>query len=320
MWRLGKRRRQCGLCKKTWTPRPRRRGRRRKRSRPHFSYQVVRENRSLRGIAETRGVGREYVRRNFHRSLDLLLSLKLKPPEKLLTKTGNLLIIADAIFAKCSGEEIAIIFVYLRPVSRDIATLASIITERGGESECFWDKAISSLSPSLERRIVALISDNSPGLSRCARKRGWIHQRCHFHLLAGLRAILGRHKNIRYKYEREKAMRLIRLVITEPNRHKISYAIGELRKLGRRKDLPRTLRFRVNGFLRVWREYRTYINYPKLRLPNTSNVAEAGGNFGRFLLRCRRGFKTEQSLHCWLRTIRLLHPTMTCKRADHIQN
>ena len=54
-------------------------------------------------------------------------------------------------------------------------------------------------------------------------------------------------------------------------------AIRELRRLGRRKDIPQQLRIHTRGLLRNWRDYRTYLAYPELALPNTTNAAESVG-------------------------------------------
>ena len=318
--RFGGRRRQCSRCKATWSVRPRRRGRKPLRQRPQFSYKILREGRTLRGIAETTHIGRERIRRRFHKSLHAFISRMIVVPKNALTKTGPLILITDALFAQCEGEDTMIVPVYLRPVSRNAAVLVTIAVLHGDESEEAWAYALNILSASLTCRIVALVSDDSLGLARHARMRGWIHQRCHFHLAARFRAILGRRKRIRCRKERERAWQLATYIATEPKAYRVGAAIRELQELGRRKELPRFLLFRIHGFLRHWQEYRTYITYPKFRLPATSNIAEAGGSFVRELLRARRGFKTMQSLERWMRTIQLLHPTMTCKRTKIQQN
>jgi transposase-like protein len=213
-----------------------------------------------------------------------------------------------------------IVPVYLRPVSRNTATLIAIGILHGDESEEVWARVLDTLSESLTKRIVALVSDDSLGLARYARGRTWIHQRCHFHLAARFRAILGRRKRIQFRKERERAWKLVSFVVTEPQVWKIGLAMRELRAIGKNKRLSYFLRLRVNGFLRNWHEYRTYMMYPQFRLPTTSNAAESGGSIARSLLRVRRGFKTMRSLRRWIETIKLLHPTMTCKRTKIQQN
>lgn len=232
----------------------------------------------------------------------------------MLPKTGKLVALTDALFARCEGEEVMIVSIHLRPVSRDRAVFVALVTLRGSESEENWREAFRSIPESVRSRIVALVSDDSPGLARYARLEGWIHQRCHFHLIARLRVILGRRKTVRFKEERARAYELAMRVVTERNVYKIGAALRELRAMGANKKLPRLLRLRVNGLTRTWRAYRLYRAYPRLRLPTTSNAVESGGSFIREMLRMRRGFRTMQSLRRWLQTVLLQHQTMACRR------
>lgn len=316
VWRLNKRRRQCSLCRKTWTIRPRRRGRKQKRQQPRFSYRVLTERRSLRSFARNGYLGREKIRRRFHRSLDRLTR---SSPESLIP-TGPLIAVVDAIHANCEGLDVMIPIILIRSLYKEEAIVAVLDVRIGGESEFNWSQAFEILKPEIKSRIMALVSDDCLGLVRYARSQNWIIQLCNFHLKARFRVILGRKQRVAFREERHLAWQLVQLVASENNSFKIGFYLRLLKRLGQRQDIPKQLRIHVNGFLRNWKDYRTYLEYPKLNLPNTTNSVEAIASIIRRMLRERYGFKTIKSLKRWLKTVQILNPKVACKRAKILQN
>lgn len=317
VWRFNQRRRQCSLCKRTWRPRSRRQGRKQKRQRPRLSYRVLTEHRSLRSLADNDHLSREKIRRRFYRSLD---ALSRASPEISLPPDEPLIAIADAIHTRCQSLKVMMPIILLRPVNEEIATLAVLDVLIGRESEFNWSLAFEKINPFLRRRIVALVSDDCLGLVRYARSQNWLLQLCNFHLKARFRAILGRKQRVSFRRERHLAWQLIQQVAAETNPYRIGPAIRELKRLGRRRDILKMLRIHTNGFLRNWRDYRTYLKYPELNLPNTTNSAEVIAQFIREMLRERRGFRTIKSLMCWLKVIQILHSKIACKRASNLPN
>lgn len=317
VWRFGKRRRRCSLCKKTWRAHFRRQGRKQKRQRPRFSLRVITENRSLRSLAENDHSGREKIRKRFHRSLESLIRISSRIS---LSKNEPLIAIADALHTHCEKHDIIIPIILLRPVNSEEAKLELLDALNGGESERNWRRAFKMINPEIRSRISALVSDDCLGLVKYARSQNWQQQLCVFHLKARFRAILGRKKNIKFRKERHLAWKLVNQVATETNLRKLGPLIRELRKLGRKKKILKILRIHVNGFLRNWRDYRAYLEYPQLNLPSTTNSAETIANFTKQMLRQRRGFRTTKSLKVWLKTVKILHPEVACKRANYTPN
>jgi|SRR3989338_775695 len=319
VWRFGNRRRKCGLCKKTWRIFSCRKGRKQIRQRPRFSYRVLTENRSLRKFSENVNINREKIRKRFHSSLNVILKKNFSP-EKYLPNKEKLLAVTDALHFHSEGKDALIIIILLRPVKSDKAAVASIEILFGGETEENWKLAFENLSENLKKRIIALISDDSLGLVRYAKSKNWIIQICHFHLKSRFVRFLGKKKRIRFRNERRLAYSLVTQVASEMNNKRLGFLIREIKRLSKSNRLPKYLKIHLRGFLRNWRDYRTYLKYPKFNLPNTSNSAEAMIKIIRETLQQKRGFKTTKSLKRWLKAIQILHPIITCKRANHTPN
>lgn len=319
VWRFGDRRRKCSFCTKTWSIRSCRKGRKQMRQRPRFSHRVLTENRSLRKFSENANTNREKIRKRFHSSLDVLLKKNFSP-DNLLPKKGKLIAITDALHFHSEGKDAMIIIILLRTIRNDKAVVASIEIMFGGETEENWKSAFESLSRGLKKRIIALISDDSLGLVKYAKINEWIIQLCNFHLKARFQRFLGKKKRIKSRKERWLAYQLVTQVAEEKNKKRLGPLIREIRKLSKNKNLSKYVRLHLRGFLRNWRDYRTYLKYPELNLPNTSNSAEAVVKIVRDILYQKRGFKTVKSLKRWIKAVQILHPIITCKRANHTQN
>lgn len=319
VWRFNKERRQCSVCKKTWRLHPRRRGRKQKRQRPSFSFRVLTENRSLRKFSENTNLNREKIRRRFQSSLNVVLNKSFNP-ENFLPKKGRFIAISDALHFHIEKKNAMIIIILLRSVKGDKAVFALSEILFGGETEENWKSAFLNLPKHLKKRIIALVSDDSLGLIKYAKTENWIIQLCNFHLKARFNRFLGKRKKIKFRNERHLAYNLICCVAEEKNNKRLGFLIREIKKLSLNKNTPKYLKLHLRGFLRNWRDYRTYLKYPELNLPNTSNSAEATIKIIRETFQQKRGFKTAKSLRRWLKAIQILHPIITCKRANHLPN
>lgn len=144
----GARRRLCTKCEKTWTIRPKKRGRKSKRVRTSLGSSILKNASSLRGLSATRGISREVLRKKFHRSI------KNKFVVKSLTKSlpvGPLIAIIDGLWVsqdKHKRVTHTCFIVLLRSVYEDKARVAIVKL-----------KIFDQIPPSVKKRIVALISD-----------------------------------------------------------------------------------------------------------------------------------------------------------------
>ena len=74
----------------------------------------------------------------------------------------------------------------------------------------------------------------------------------------------------------------------------------------------RVLRSVLSGFLTHYRDYRTYLVYPELYLPRTSNTAESLIGMIRSLCYRARGFRTIHALRAWIEALIKHRRTVRC--------
>lgn len=270
-YRFGPRRRRCRNCGRTWRPHPRHRGRKRKRIQTTFAIRYLdRSIGSLRSGATSRRIPRETFRRRFATSLNLLLQRVhfAKPPD-----TGSLIVIADATGVRILGKPWTIYCLLLRPVATDHAVIVPPVLIPG-RAEIQWQQIFARLAPDVHQRITALISDGNPHLVAYGKQQGWVIQRCHFHLKAHVRSYLSWGPESRSRIWGILALLSLNIVLetadtTQCARHQ--KFLGCLILLLRSKKA----RWALRSFLRTVDDFRSYLRYPQLRLPATSNAAES---------------------------------------------
>jgi hypothetical protein len=73
---------------------------------------------------------------------------------------------------------------------------------------------------------------------------------------------------------------------------------------------PRKMRMAVRDFLRRLPEFRSYIDYPALHLPTTTNVMES---INSFVKRKSRTVNSPQSWHRWATACIRMKSKFTCQ-------
>lgn len=317
IWCFGKKRRQCSLCKQTWSVWPRKRGRPRRRN--TFTsllrylglcdYSVrqrsLQNNQSVRTMqARMAALAERYAS---HTSWPTIPS-------------GDLIAVADAMWLYSNGSFWTVYFILLRSIDDDKAVVTKPLLIKGRETQHGgWDKAFSLLSLAVHKRIVALVCDGAPSLVSHARNYGWALQRCHFHLLAELQhcASIGPRSN--HRREARMVHFHIRRVLKSTDMTRVMRSYCVIKKIFCTTRLV-NLRTVLSGFLRNYQDYRSYICEPGLNLPNTSNSAESFIGMIRRLQRKAHGFSSVTSLSIWIEAFCKHRQTILCKRSDHQQN
>lgn len=295
---FGGRRRKCSKCKRTWRIRKKRVGRKEIRVHPEIEKTVIERGESLRRKAIRTGKGRELVRRRHQKNLEGLLK-KLSPPE---VPKGRLIAVADAFVTSTDGKRHTVYLILLRAVRGCKATVVEPLVLEGYETELGWRKAFNRLSEENRKGISGLVSDGFRYLKVLARKSGWKYQRCHFHVLKTLQQLGGiRTRKMEHKRVRERMYQLVKKILLEKDERKANVLCQELTVLSRSPNLSRWFGLRIRGFLREVDDFRTYITYPDLNLPATTNSAESAINLMSETVHKTRGFKTEKSLSLWLK-------------------
>lgn len=310
--RFGQRRRRCAKCHSTWRIRKKKRGRKQKRTHSNLALSYLQKSvPSIREIAKRRKCGKDSVQVRLQRSLKFFVKQEKEDWWKSLKNISQLIAIADAIWYRVKGQPYTIYIILLRPINETQAIICPPIIVSGHESFNGWKQSFDSLPVTLKRRIIALICDGAVTLVTLAQLRNWIIQRCHFHLIASIQNYLGassRSKQRAYGFYVLKIVQQL-LQINDPEKTKrICQKLCEIRQRSKSRGLRRVL----SGLLTNYRDYQTYLDYPELNLPTTSNSAESFIQCIRDLMYRCRGFRSLSTLTNWLTALSLFKKTIRC--------
>lgn len=266
---------------------------------------------SLRTVAATRGCGKDAVQLRLQRSLAIYLGKHKSDWLELLDSSHPLILIADAIWYRVRGQRYAIYISLLRPVNSNRAIICPPVITSGHEGIRGWQQALEALPKTLESRIVALVSDGVVSLLSLARGRGWVIQRCHFHLLSAVQNYLTTGPRSRQRPRALFVMHLVQQILSCSDQARLKKLIGGLERVrvqSRSRGLCRVLGGLVNDLL----DYHAYMNFPAWHLPTTSNAAESFIQCLRDLMYRSRGFSSLSTLQNWLTGLAIFKKTIRC--------
>lgn len=296
--RYGGRRRQCGVCRKTWRSWQRSRGRKKKR------LSMLPALRYLRGgTAPTRILQPSVIR------FVSTTSWPIVPIEE------SLIAVADAFRQWIEGRLLNVYLITVRPVQDSWAIITPPHFAEGRESWAEWQTAFARLSPEILGSIQALVCDGHPGLIATAKRHGWLIQRCNFHIIAKLQGRRSRWRWSRHRAAGEHLFSLVRIVLTSTSSGELQTALKGLRTIGAATTSPQ-LRVYLSGFLTHYRDHRTYLAHPELSLPRTTNTAESLIAGIRSLARKAHGFRTQRSFKLWITAFLKYKKKMRCNGAS----
>lgn len=262
-------------------------------------------------MAELSEAAHDTVRKRFHRSLAAWKRTHLPAPP-FTEADGKLILIVDGIYFSLEGEDYVCQMILVRPVAGDVARLRGFVLAKGDESREHWEEAFAKvLTPMEEAQISAIVADGSHGLISLSTERGWMYQRCQFHLLKDLRNICGGHRGVA-RDRRLKIVEMVRAILDTPDERKTKQLVTCLKRLIAHPECPRTVRNKINGFLKHLSRFRMCYRFPELRLPKTSNTAECTGRLIRKRLGQMHGVNTVNALEYWLDVILREHPDIHC--------
>lgn len=303
--RFGGRRRRCCQCGRTWRIRKRKPGRKPDRIAHELVVTTLRERQPLVRQAQRRGVSLPALRQRFRRALRWFLDHSAPPP----VPAGELVLIVDAMWFRFGTDRWTLYLLAVKPVAVAWATFLDPVLLPGRECFSAWQTVVQTIPPEVRNRIRAFVSDGFRGCKALARAAGWVHQRCHFHLIAQLHGRRGRYKQLRGREVREVIYRAIREALETASRDRLVQLHEELQQLARNSDCPKRFRMYTLDFLRELDAFRAYRSYTHWNLPTTTNVVESMSSILRDQL---RPLKTPRSLHQWATAIIRLRPPMVC--------
>lgn len=300
--RFGSRRRQCVVCKKTWRIRKKQRGRKRLRrdTRPAIRY--------VHRILGASRLSTDQRQRRLAASAD---RMREDAPWPSLPAHAPLIAVADAVRIRAEKRVWTVYLILIRRSREARAWIAEPYMQEGKESCQGWQDAFALLPDKTRKAIAALVSDGHSGLVSVAHRNGWLLQRCHFHLIAKLQGRRSRWGSGRHRLMGEYLYALASEILTNPDEETAYRLLGELAAQRTLLGAGQIQRY-LSGFFRNMPEYRTYLRYPSLHLPRTSNTAETlAGIIRRFLSRAH-GFRTRTSLFRWVRILLKERQTIVC--------
>ena len=225
---------------------------------------------------------------------------------------GPLILIADAFIHQVQHQWHTTHLVLVRSIKGEKAIVLPPYFATGREGIVNWFTALDQVPLEVRKRVKALVSDGHRGIVNYAKSYGWVRQRCVFHLIAAMQGRRSRRKYSLHRDEGELIYRLTRSILEETNPIKFFKLLSELEALGWQTK-SNQLRRIVSGFVKSVDDYRSWLTYPELNLPDTSNSAESIiGIFERFHARSR-GFKTVESLGQWVVAILKYRREIFCR-------
>lgn len=308
--RFGKRRRQCGLCRRTWTVWLKKRGRPLRRADRRLVRRVFQQRRSLTQIAEQQGLTRQALSYRFLRALEREAA---GPKSMGLAPQVHLTLLADGMWFRFRRRPWTLYLMAMKEPGRHKAVFLDPLLRSGSESRLGWETAFGTIPPESRQRIRALVCDNFAGSNNVAKKNGWVLQLCHFHLLASLHKRLGRRHpaNVPSLALRHAGYQLVREILLDLD-DKIETRRQQLRALADNDEMPWRFGNILREFARRLPAYQAYRLHPELRLPRTTGSVESMGRVIRDLLRQTRSLSTPNSVNLWIKTLLRTRPEITC--------
>jgi len=281
VYRFGNRRRQCSLCGRTWNVWKRKRGRKHRRKDKSLLIKILLEKQTFKQQLRERA-GFSISVAGIHKRFRQTLSWFVNQPRKDLLPSGDLILLADGFWFRFKKQDWILYLMALRPVKENTAVLLDPILLPGKESYENWSQVIETIPERAKNQIKAFISDNFRASKRLVKKYKWIHQLCHFHLIAQLQIRRGKRKpTIAGRNIREEIYLTIREALTTTLKQRLKALKENLRILASSSECPKKLAMMTNEFLKELKRFRAFLIYPYLHLPTTTNALEVIGRIIR---------------------------------------
>lgn len=306
--RFGAKRRRCSACRRTWSVHKARRGRKRVSVDASLPRQLLVERVPTRLLARRQHRSESTVRRRCRATIDRVI---LRSADPVMPETVDFVMLVDGLRYRISGESWVQYTVALKPTSDNVAYFVDPIFISGPESAPNWRRVFDMLPPSAALRIKALVSDGLRGMKELAASKGWVYQRCHYHLWALLRPWMWilRHDGA------GAVLDAVSVGLTAPDRESAEAARARLR--AHIAADPGGVSGVLNQLLRDWAAARCYLDHPDLQIPTTTNVVES---MHRLMRDSLSGTSTLDGIMRRSTALTRLHPPLTCNGHIFQQN
>jgi len=276
IYRFGSRRRQCRACGRTWRIRQKKTGRKPKRSSSRLPEKLFVKYGRVTAWAEARHLAISTASERLNRALARLLKQKKRLPK------GPYALLGDGLYFKFKRMDWVMYVMAVKPVKSHRAFFLDPVLIEGKESYERWRTVMVMISQETKKHIKVFVSDGFRGSKLIAKEHGWIHQRCHFHLLM---ALIRRHGRRSYRVKgagiRERLLGVVRVLLTTTDDMMKRKQMLKAQRLLSYPLCPPWIRKQTIEFLRTLDDFRAYLIYPSLNLPTTTNAIESTGKLIR---------------------------------------
>ena len=307
--RFGGRRRQCLICHGTWRVWKRRRGRTKKRK----NYQLLHSYLdgqfvSMTKEAKRRGAHESSLRRTLKNTASQMIETVLwqKP-----ARSRTCILLADAVIKYIRGKWYTVYLTSIKDCKKNKALLLPPVLRQEKETVLGWRAVLNSIPDNTWKNVKILVCDGHRGLVNYAHHEKVEVQRCQAHLIMAIagrrsRSPFGRHRN-----EGDRMYNLAKTIFRTTDPQELKYALDTIEAMGW-ETKAKELKTVISGFVKSYHEYRTYIKYPKLRIPTTNNAMESF--IGQFQEICHRarGFSSPDALFLWITAFAKHKKEITC--------
>jgi len=226
--------------------------------------------------AEARHLAISTASERLNRALARLLKQKKRLPK------GPYALLGDGLYFKFKRMDWVMYVMAVKPVKSHRAFFLDPVLIEGKESYERWRTVMVMISQETKKHIKVFVSDGFRGSKLIAKEHGWIHQRCHFHLLM---ALIRRHGRRSYRVKgagiRERLLGVVRVLLTTTDDMMKRKQMLKAQRLLSYPLCPPWIRKQTIEFLRTLDDFRAYLIYPSLNLPTTTNAIESTGKLIR---------------------------------------
>lgn len=218
-------------------------------------------------------------------------------------------LVMDGIWYSFKGEY-WILYLLLLKGTDGMAYVLDPVMRKGKETLENWQQALRTIPRRFKEQIRVVVSDNFRSSVIVARRAKWLHQLCHFHLLAELRRKRGRRKKtISAKALREEIYQGIQTILHVRSKEQVATLLKRLGVLADDPSCPVRLSFIVGEFIRRHFLYRTYLEHPEYDIPTTTNAVES---FNKMIRKHTRYLRTPKAVRLWATVFTRRRKTIAC--------
>lgn len=195
---------------------------------------------------------------------------------------GPYVLIVDGVYFKFQRKEWVLYQMAVRPIHAQRMYFLDPVLSKGRETITHWEEAIATIPGDTKKQITGLVSDGLRGFQGLAAANGWVHQRCHFHLLSSL--VRGKGKR-RYRTKgssvRDEILKAVRVMLADVPKTKRDRTRHALTSRIADPKCPAYVRKHILEFFEREQDFRAYLTHSKLNLPTTTNAMESTGRLVR---------------------------------------